>query len=87
VTPTRAETRTLADLAVGDRGRVARLDGGEGVVQRLMEMGVTPGVEVSVVRFAPLRDPLEIRVRGYLLSLRRADARCVVLAPDEAATT
>jgi Fe2+ transport system protein FeoA len=71
---------TLADLEKGGRGRVARIEGRPVVVQRLSEMGLTPGVEVVVVRFAPLGDPIEVRVRGYALSLRREDARAVVLA-------
>jgi Fe2+ transport system protein FeoA len=71
---------TLADLPKGGHGRVARLTGRPVVVQRLSEMGLTPGTEVVVVRFAPLGDPIEVRVRGYALSLRREDARAVVLA-------
>ena len=72
--------RTLADLAVGERGKVAGLDGSSTLVQRLLEMGLTTGVEVAVVRFAPLGDPIEVKVRGYLLSLRRADARSIRIA-------
>jgi Fe2+ transport system protein FeoA len=74
--------RTLADLPVGGRGRVASVTGSGGVAQRLHEMGLTAGTDVEVVRYAPLGDPLEIRLWGYLLSLRKADARCVVLAPE-----
>lgn len=73
--------RTLADLAVGQRGHVAGLDGSSTLVQRLLEMGLTTGVEIAVVRFAPLGDPIEVKVRGYLLSLRRSDARSVRIAP------
>ena len=72
-----AVPRTLADLAVGEQGRVAALDGPSVVVERLLELGLTRGAEVSVVRFAPLGDPMEVKVRGYLLSLRKADARAV----------
>ena len=70
---------TLADLLVGQRGRVRALEGACVIVQRLLEMGITKGVEVSVVRFAPLGDPMEVKVRGYLLSLRRADARAICI--------
>jgi len=66
---------------VGARGKVAGLDGSSTLVQRLLEMGLTTGVEVAVVRFAPLGDPIEVKVRGYLLTLRRADARSVRIAP------
>lgn len=68
---------TLADVRVGGRGRVLRVDGAPGLAQRLLEMGLAPGTEIEVVRLAPLGDPLEIRLWGYLLSLRRADARHV----------
>ncbi len=66
---------------MGDRGKVCGLDGASPLVQRLLEMGLTSGVEVAVVRFAPLGDPIEVKVRGYLLSLRRSDARSVRIAP------
>jgi Fe2+ transport system protein FeoA len=78
-----ATQRTLADLPVGGRGLVAAVNGTRGVAQRLLEMGLIQGTEVEVVRFAPLGDPLEIRLWGYLLSLRKADAHCVVLEPEK----
>jgi ferrous iron transport protein A len=70
---------TLADVPPGGRARVAAVEGSPAVVQRLQEMGLTAGTEVEVVRYAPLGDPLEIRLRGYLLSLRKHDARGVRL--------
>lgn len=84
--------RTLADLAAGERSTVVKLDGTGVTVQRLAEMGLTPGAVVAVIRFAPLGDPVEVRVRGYALSLRKADARCVhvaavAVAPAGAPTT
>jgi ferrous iron transport protein A len=79
--PSAAEPRTLADLPPGGQGRVRSVEGAPAVVQRLQEMGLTPGVSVEVVRFAPLGDPVEIRLRGYLLSLRKGDARGVRLEP------
>ena len=72
---------TLADLALGARARVVAVEGRESIVQRLLEMGLTAGSEVTLVRYAPLGDPLEVKVRGYALSLRREDARCVRVAP------
>jgi Fe2+ transport system protein FeoA len=72
---------TLADVRVGERARVTRIVGQGAVVQRLQEMGLIAGVELSVIRFAPLGDPVEIRVRGYALSLRRTEARCVEVGP------
>ena len=71
---------TLADLAVGGRGVIESLGGSPGTLQRLQEMGLTVGTEVEVIRFAPLGDPMEIRLRGYLLSLRKEDARRIAVA-------
>jgi ferrous iron transport protein A len=65
---------TLAQLPVGSRAHVARVDGVDEVSCRLMEMGLTPGVELRVVGLAPLGDPLELEVRGYRLSVRKAEA-------------
>lgn len=71
---------TLADLRPGDRATVTRLAGPALAMGRLAEMGVTAGAAVQVVRFAPLGDPVEIRVRGYMLTVRKADARGVEVA-------
>lgn len=68
---------TLAELEVGGRGRVRRVDGGGSMALRLLEMGFVPGVEVAVVKQAPLGDPLELRLRGYHVSLRKAEAALV----------
>jgi Fe2+ transport system protein FeoA len=70
-----APARRLADLARGDRARVTAVAGAPATTQRLLEMGLTTGALVEVVRFAPLGDPIEVKVRGYRLSLRREDAR------------
>jgi ferrous iron transport protein A len=64
---------------VGDRVRVMKIDGGGAVKRRLMDMGITKGVEIAVRRFAPLGDPMEVSVRGYALSLRKADAELIVV--------
>jgi ferrous iron transport protein A len=64
----------LADLPVGARGRVNRINGADEVSCRLMEMGLTPGVELALVGVAPLGDPLELELRGYRLSIRRTEA-------------
>ncbi len=76
--------RTLADLPVGGHGRIRSIDAPAALRQRLLEMGLVEGTPVEVVRFAPLGDPMEIRVRGYHLSLRRADARGVTVSEDDA---
>lgn len=71
--------RTLDQLKPGESGVVAALHGNGAIHQRLLEMGVFEGAEVSMVRRAPLGDPLEIVVQGYHLSLRKAEARLVEL--------
>ena len=72
-------TRSAAELSVGELGTVARVTGADDVSRRLLEMGVTPGVEVRRLGAAPLGDPLEFEVRGYRLSLRKAEAAHVEL--------
>ena len=65
---------TLKDIKVGRRAKVLRV-GGEGAIRRrIMDMGITKGVEIYVRKVAPLGDPMELFVRGYELSLRKADA-------------
>ena len=65
---------TLASLSIGSRARVAQIAGVDEISIRLMEMGLTPGVEFTLLGAAPLGDPLEIEVRGYRLSLRKSEA-------------
>ena len=72
---------TLDKLPIGESAVVHRIDCQRRVGSRLMEMGLLPGARVEMVRRAPFGDPLEIRLRGYLLSLRSADAAGVLLAP------
>ena len=74
--------RTLDQLAIGDRAVVQRVDCAPRVGCRLMEMGLLPGTRIELVRRAPFGDPLEIRLRGYLLSLRRSEASGVALRPE-----
>jgi len=71
---------TLAELPVGSRAVVARIDGTDELSCRLMEMGLTPGVELRVVGVAPLGDPLELELRGYRLSVRKSEARRVFIS-------
>jgi ferrous iron transport protein A len=69
----------LADLERGARARIVSVAGAPGTSQRLLEMGLTAGTAIEVVRFAPLGDPIEVKVRGYRLSLRAAEARGVLV--------
>lgn len=66
---------------VGDRGRVVDIAGDDGIAIRLMEMGLTEGEEIELLGFAPLGDPIEYQIRGYRLSLRKAEAQRVEIAP------
>lgn len=66
--------RRLSELAPGDRGKVTKVAGEAEAARRLMEMGLMRGITVEVVRRAPMGDPLEVKVRGFMLTLRRAEA-------------
>ena len=68
---------TLRDVSVGQTVKVTRLNGVGPVKRRIMDMGITKGVEVYVRKVAPLGDPVEVTVRGYELSLRKADAEMI----------
>lgn len=65
---------TLRDVKIGETATVVKLHGEGAIKRRIMDMGITKGVMIKVVKVAPLGDPLEINVRGYELSLRKADA-------------
>ncbi len=65
---------TLREVRIGQNVRVKKLNGEGPIKRRIMDMGITKGVEVFVRKVAPLGDPVEITVRGYELSLRKADA-------------
>lgn len=67
----------LSQLAVGDAARIVAVEGGGSMAVRLLEMGLTPGTRVELVKRAPMGDPLEVQVRGYHVSLRRDEARRV----------
>ncbi len=69
--------KTLKSAKVGDTVRVVKLHGEGAVKRRIMDMGITKGVEVHVRKVAPLGDPVEVNVRGYELSLRKADAEMI----------
>lgn len=69
--------KSLKEVAVGQTVTVKKLSGAGPVKRRIMDMGITKGVEVYVRKVAPLGDPVEVTVRGYELSLRRADAEMI----------
>lgn len=70
---------TLRDLRPGDQGRVVSLGEKGPLRRRIMEMGVTPGTPIKVVKVAPLGDPIEVNLRGYELSLRKDQAMRIVV--------
>ena len=69
--------KTLKDVKIGETVKVVKLHGEGAVKRRIMDMGITKGVDIYVRKVAPLRDPIEITVRNYELSLRKADAEMV----------
>ena len=69
--------KTLRDLKKGESAKVVKLHGEGAVRRRIMDMGITKGVEVYVRKVAPLGDPIELTVRGYELSVRKADAQMI----------
>ena len=69
--------KTLKDTKVGETVKVVKLTGEGAVKRRIMDMGITKGVEVHIRKVAPLGDPVEVIVRGYELSLRKADAEMI----------
>ena len=69
--------KTLKQANVGDTVRVVKLHGEGAVKRRIMDMGLTKGVEVHIRKVAPLGDPLEVTVRGYELSIRKTDAEMI----------
>ena len=69
--------RTLRDLKIGESAKVTKVHGEGALRRRIMDMGITKGVEVRVRKVAPLGDPIEITVRGYELTLRKIDAEMV----------
>lgn len=74
----------IAELQPGESGVVKQV-GGEGALHRhLLDMGITPGVRVTLVKAAPMGDPLELRLRGYSLTLRKDDAATILLRDEEA---
>ena len=83
VDPHAPASMSLDALPRGVQARVLRMEGSGPVAKRLMEMGIVPGAPVCVVRFAPFGDPIEVRVRGYHLALRRSEARTIVVISDK----
>lgn len=71
--------RTLKDVKPGETVKITKLVGEGAVKRRIMDMGITKGIEIFVRKVAPLGDPLEVKVRGYELSIRKADAAAILV--------
>ena len=71
--------KTLKDIKIGETAVVKRLNGDGAVKRRIMDMGITKGTSVYVRKVAPLGDPIEVTVRGFELSLRKADASSIIV--------
>ena len=69
--------KTLSDVKIGETAKVIRIHGEGPLKRRIMDMGITRGIEVFVRKTAPLGDPMEVTVRGYELSLRKADTEMI----------
>ncbi|MDD6045259.1 MAG: ferrous iron transport protein B [Clostridia bacterium] len=74
---------TLGDLRIGQGGYIKTVDGDNALRRRIVDMGITPGTYVRIIKTAPMGDPLEITLRGYTLSLRREDAKSIQLLSDD----
>ncbi len=72
--------KTLKEAKIGDTVKVVKLHGEGAVKRRIMDMGLTKGTEVHIRKVAPLGDPVEVTVRGYELSIRKADAEMIEIA-------
>jgi Fe2+ transport system protein FeoA len=77
------QTQSLCCLPKGIKARVVSVTGSGAVARRLMEMGVVPGAPVCVIKHAPLGDPMQVRVRGFHLALRRAEAQTIKVVAQE----
>lgn len=76
-------TKLLSEFSVGESGKILSVTGAGAIRRRLFDMGVTPGAEVVLRKKAPLGDPIEITIRGYELTLRKAEAACVQMQSAE----
>lgn len=76
--------KQLSEFAVGESGVILLVSGEGAIRRRLFDMGVTPGADVHLRKKAPLGDPVEVTIRGYELTLRKAEAACVTVEVKEA---
>jgi Fe2+ transport system protein FeoA len=70
---------TLKDLSIGKKSRIMKVGGEKALRRRLLDMGITPGTDITVKKAAPMGDPIELLLRGYVLSLRLEDAEKITI--------
>lgn len=73
---------TLKDLKIKEEGVIKRIIGDKGLKQRIREMGLTPDTKIEVIRVAPLGNPIEVKLKGFLLSLRNEEARNIIITKE-----
>lgn len=76
----------LTNLAIGETAKIVAVNGENQITKRLLEMGIVPGVAVRMIKTAPFGDPLEIRVRGYHLAMRKSEAQTIEIQKADAET-
>ncbi len=74
--------KSLKDFAIGEKGKVVSVSGEKKIRRRLFDMGVTPETEITLKKKAPMGDPLEVKIRGYALMLRKAEAEFITMEVD-----
>lgn len=79
-----AGTKKMNGLGIGETGTIRNIAGNASLRRKLLDMGLTPGVKIEVVKVAPLGDPMDIKVRGYNLSLRKEEAAGINVEVDNA---
>ncbi len=72
----------LSKLNPGDTGTILRVEGSGQIRKRIMDMGLTPGAKIEMIRCAPMGDPVEFKLRGYLLTLRKNEADTVIVSSE-----
>lgn len=71
--------KTLRQMKIGESGKVIEVNGSGDVKRRMIDLGITPGVPIMLKKYAPLGDPMEIRVRGYNVALRKSEAENIIV--------
>jgi len=75
--------RKLGELNPGEKGRIAKISGSGHIHRRILDMGITKGTQIEMERVAPLGDPIEVKIKGYHLSLRKGEAANIYVEVDE----